>query len=144
MKTLRQSIVSRVGLGLIVTAFSACAANGNPLTNPTEFDSMVPGWQSRFSIDWHVAPGPDGTNRLSGRIVSHYGQHAEPFRVLGMALDASGKVVGQRIEWVPGGVPGYSQTYFEIDRLAVAASYRVTVWDYYFIQGGKMISQRIE
>jgi hypothetical protein len=25
-----------------------------------------------------------------------------------MAVDSSGKVIGQRIEWVPGGVPGFA------------------------------------
>jgi hypothetical protein len=51
-----------------------------------------------------------------------------------MAVDSSGKVIGQRIEWVPGGVPGFTQVYFEIGHLARAASYRVTVWDYTFIE----------
>jgi len=52
-----------------------------------------------------------------------------PFRILGMAVDSSGKVVAQRIEWVPGGVPGFGSVYFEIDHLPAAPSYRVTVWD---------------
>lgn len=134
MRVSRRSTVSWVLLGVIVAAVSACAGQGNPLMGPTEFDSMVPGWQSKFSLDWKIAPAPDGTNRLYGRIASHYGQHAAPFRVLGMALDASGKVIGQRIEWVPGGVPGFTEVYFEVDRLAVAASYRVTVWDYSFVE----------
>lgn len=134
MITLPRSIVWRVGLALIVAAVSVRSAQGNALTSPTEFDTMVPGWESKFSLDWKVEAARDGTNRLYGRVVSHYGQHAAPFRVLGMALDAAGKVVGQRIEWVPGGVPGFTNVYFEIDRLAVAASYRVTVWDYTFVE----------
>ena len=71
---------------------------------------------------------------MYGRVSSHYGQHASPFRVLGMAVDQGGKVVGQRIAGVPGGVPGFTQAYFEIDHLAAAASYKVTVWDYTFIE----------
>jgi hypothetical protein len=94
----------------------------------------VPGWESKFSIAWKSEPARDGTNRVYGRIASHYGQHASPFRVLGMAVDDSGKVVAQRVEWVPGGVPGFTDVYFEIDHLVVAASYRVTVWDYTFIE----------
>jgi len=69
-----------------------------------------------------------------GRIYSHYGQHASPFRVLGMAVDQGGTVVGRRIEWVPAGVPGFTQVYFEIDHLAVAVSCKVTVWVYSFIE----------
>jgi len=53
--------------------------------------------------------------------------------VLGMAVDSSGKVIGQRIEWVPGGIPGFAQAYFEIGHLPAAPTYRVTVWDYTFV-----------
>jgi len=65
--------------------------------------------------------------------MSHYGEYASPFRVLGMAVDSSGKVIGQRIEWVPGGIPGFAQAYFEIGHLPAAPTYRVTVWDYTFV-----------
>jgi hypothetical protein len=134
MRMLWSSLVSRVTLSVIAIVVSACAIAGNPLTGPTEFDSLSPGWQSKFSVDWKVAPSQGGTNRLYGRITSHWGQYASPFRVLGMAMDSSGKVVAQRIQWVPGGVPGFSSVYFEIDHLLVAASYRVTVWDYTLLE----------
>jgi hypothetical protein len=134
MRMLPRSLICWVTLGVITVAVSACASIGNPLTDSTEFDSLMPGWESKFSIHWNVAPAQDGTNRLYGRITSHYGQYASPFRVLGMAVDSSGKVVAQRIEWVPSGVPGFGQVYFEIDHLAVAPSYRVTVWDYTLLE----------
>ena len=134
MKMLPRSILFWLELGLIALTVSACATAANPLTGPTAFDTLVPGWESKFRLDWRVEPAQDGTSRLYGQVSSHYGQHAEPFRVLGMAVDSSGKVIGQRIEWVPGGVPGFAQAYFEIGRLAGAASYRVTVWDYTLIE----------
>ena len=134
MRMPARSLVSWVTLGVITVAFSACASIGNPLTGPTEFDSLAPGWQSKFSVDWKVAPSQDGTDRVYGRITSHWGQYASPVRVLGMAVDSSGKVVAQRIEWVPGGVPGFGSVYFEIDHLPVAPSYRVTVWDYTILE----------
>jgi len=134
MRMLPRSLLSWVTLGVITVAVSACASTGNPLTSPTEFDSLAPGWQSKYSVAWDVAPSPDGTNRVYGRITSHWGQYASPFRVLGMAVDSSGKVVAQRIEWVPGGVPGFASVYFEIDRLPAAPSYRVTVWDYTLLE----------
>jgi len=134
MRTLPKSIVAWVEVGLIVLVVSACATAANPLTSPTEFDTLVPGWESKFSIAWKSEPERDGTNRVYGRISSHYGQYASPLRVLGMAVDDSGKVIAQRVEWVPGGVPGFTDVYFEIRHLVVAASYRVTVWDYSFIE----------
>jgi hypothetical protein len=133
MKRRPRFIVSWITLGLLAAAVSGCASVGNPLTQTTEYDTLVPGWESKFSIEWKAQPEPDGTSLLYGRIASHTGEYASPFRVLGMALDSSGKVVGQRIEWVPEGLPGFAQVYFEIRRLPAAPSYRVTVWDYTFI-----------
>ena len=134
MKALPASIVSWIECALIAVVVSACATGGDPLTSRTEYDTLVPGWESKFTLDFKVDHAEDGTSRVYGRIYSHYGQHASPFRVLGMAVDSSGKVIGQRIEWVPGGVPGFTQVYFEIGHLAVAASYKVTVWDYTLIE----------
>jgi len=134
MKILPRTLASWGALCMIAFGASTCANASNPLTSPTEFDSLVPGWQSKFTLEWKAQPAKDGTSLVYGRIHSHYGQHASPFRVLGMAVDASGKVIGQRIEWVPGGVPGFGDVYFQIDRLASAASYRVTVWDFNFIE----------
>lgn len=134
MRPLPKSIVSWIGLALIAVVVSACATGGDPLTSRTEYETLMPGWESKFTLDWKVEPAQDGTSRLYGRVSSHYGQYAEPFRVLGLAVDQGGKVVGQRIAWVPGGVPGFAQVYFEIGPLAGAASYRVTVWDYTLLE----------
>jgi hypothetical protein len=134
MKTARKSIVAWLGLGAICLLASACATASNPLTSTTQFDSLVPGWQSKFALDWKAEPARDGSSVLYGRVSSQYGQYASPFRVLGMAVDSSGKVIAQRIEWVPGGVPGFTQVYFQIDKMVAAASYRVTVWDYSFLE----------
>jgi hypothetical protein len=133
MRSLRRPTVW-VGLGAIALLVSACATASNPLTSTTQFDTLVPGWQSKFALDWKTEPAPDGSTVVYGRVSSQYGQFASPFRVLGMAVDSSGRVVGQRVEWVPGGVPGFNQVYFQIDHMVAAASYRVTVWDYTFIE----------
>ncbi len=134
MRLRPRTIVTWIKLGLLAAAVPACASVSNPLTQTTEYDTLMPGWESKFSIEWKAQPEPDGTSRLYGRIASHYGEYASPFRVLGMAVDSSGKVIGQRIEWVTGGVPGFTQAYFEIGHLPAAPSYRVTVWDYTFIE----------
>jgi len=134
MRARPKSIITWVEVGLFAVVVSACATAANPLTSTTEFDTLMPGWESKFSITWKSEPARDATNRVYGRIASHYGQYASPFRVLGMAVDDSGKVVAQRVAWVPGGVPGFTDVYFEIDHLVVAASYRVTVWDYTIIE----------
>ena len=135
MKPLSRAIVTWVTLGLILAGASASASAGDPLTQTTEYDTLMPGWQSKFSVEWKVQPEPGGTSLVYGRVASHYGQFASPFRVLGMAIDSSGKVIGQRVEWVAGGVPGFAQVYFQIGHLPAAPTYKVTVWDYNFIEG---------
>ena len=133
MRSLRRPTVW-VGLGAIALLVSACATASDPMTSTTQFDTLVPGWESKYALDWKTESAPDGSTVLYGRVLSQYGLFASPFRVLGMAIDSSGRVVGQRVEWVPGGVPGFNQTYFQINHMVAAASYRVTVWDYTFIE----------
>ena len=135
VKTRRGSIVSWGRFGLIAMVLSACATAGDPLTRHTEFDTMVPGWEYKYALDWKVQPAQDGTGLVYGHASSKYGEFAGSFRVLGMAVDSSGKVIGQRIAVVPGGVPGFGSAYFQVGPLPAAASYRVTVWDYYSAYG---------
>ena len=94
----------------------------------------MPGWESKFSVEWKDTPAQDGSRLLFGRVTSRYGQYAEPFLLLGQALDSSENVVSQRVERVPGGVPGFNSTYYEISRMVAADHYRVTVWSYSFIE----------
>jgi hypothetical protein len=131
----RKLMIAWLGLGAICLLVSACATASDPLTRTTEFDSLVPGWQSKFALAWKVEPARDGSSIVYGTVSSQYGEFAARFRVLGIAMDSSGKVIGQRIGVVPGGVPGFTDVYFEIDKMVAAASYRVTVWDYSFIEG---------
>lgn len=129
-----RAALARIAAAVFAAALSGCASVGSPLTQTTEYDTLVPGWESKFSIEWQAQPESGGTTLLYGRVTSRYGEYASPFRVLGMAVDSSGAVIGQRIEWVPGGVPGFAHAYFEIGHLPAAASYKVTIWDYTFIQ----------
>ena len=92
------------------TATSGAAARGvSPSTT-----TLMAGWQQKFELDWQAKPGPDGTQRIQGYIVSRHGHSAEPVRVLVQVLDASGAAMDYRIAWIPGGVPGFGRAYFEV------------------------------
>ena len=134
MRQLSRSIVALGRLGLITLAITACATGGDGLAPTASFTTLMPGWESKFSVDWKVTPAPDGSQLIFGRVTSHYGQYAEPFLLLGQALDSSENVVSQRVERVPGGVPGFNSTYYEISRMAAADHYRVTVWSYGWVE----------
>ena len=132
--SMTRSILALARLGLVAVAITACATGGDSLSPSAAFTTLMPGWETKFSVEWKVAPGEDGSRLLFGRVTSRYGQYAEPMILLGQALDASENVVSQRVERVPGGVPGFNSTYFEISRLAAADHYKVTVWAYSFIE----------
>ena len=122
-------------LSLLAVVMTACATGGTGGIAPSAtFTTLMPGWETKFSVDWKVAPAPDGSQVVFGRVTSRYGQYAEPFVLLGQALDASNNLVSQRVERVPGGVPGFNSTYYEIRRMAAADHYNVTVWSYSFVE----------
>jgi hypothetical protein len=131
---LSASMLALARLGFLAVAVTACATGGDQLTPSASFSTLMPGWESKFSVEWKVTPVPDGSRLIFGRVTSRYGQYAEPMMLLGQALDGSENVVSQRVERVPGGVPGFNSTYFEISRMAAADHYKVTVWAYSFIE----------
>jgi hypothetical protein len=134
MTSVARSLLALVRLGLVALTITACATGGD--TPSASFTTLMPDWESKFSVEWKVTSGQDGSRLLYGRVISRYGQYAVPVILLGQALDASENVVNQRVERVPGGVPGFNSTYFEINRMAAADHYKVTVWAYSLIQEG--------
>jgi hypothetical protein len=134
MRFVSRSIAALARFGLIALAVTACATGGDGLAPSASFTTLMPGWESKFSVDWKVTPAPDGSQLIFGRVTSRYGQYAEPFLLLGQSLDPSENVVSQRVERVPGGVPGFNSTYYEISRMVAADHYRVTVWSYSWVE----------
>jgi hypothetical protein len=92
------------------------------------------GWERHFSLEWTVEPEKGGERRLSGYVYNHHGEFALSVQLLAQALDPAGAVVGQRIERVPQGVGGFGRTYFEVPHLPPSDNYRVTVWEYTWLQ----------
>lgn len=123
-----------VRLALIAVAVTACANVGGYLVPSGSTTTLMAGWERHFAIDWTTEPEAGGARRVVGHVSGLQGEGAEPVRLLAQALDSSGAVVGQRIGWLTGGVNGFQRVYFEIPNLPSAARYRVTVWDYTFIQ----------
>jgi len=131
MNMTARSIVSAALLGLATVGTSACASLNSPAITPSaSTTTLMYGWEHWFKLDWSTDRQPGGDMRIRGYITNDWGAAAEPLRLLGQALDASGAVVGQQIVWVPEGVGGYQRAYFEIRHLPVADHYRVSVWDY--------------
>jgi hypothetical protein len=125
-----------LGAGVtLVTLVIAVGANGVSNIAPSaSVTTLMAGWERYFQLKWSEEGETGGTHRIRGYVVSQYGVYAVNVRLLGQALGSSGDVVGQQIAWVPGGIPGNGQVYFEIPHLPAADHYRVSVWDYTFHQ----------
>ena len=126
------TVVRFAALGLIVLTAAACATTGAepPLSSPATTTLMY-GWERHFALEWTAEPE---RGRVSGYLHNRNGENALSVRVLAQALDASGAVVGQRIQAIPGGVGGFGRAYFTLANLPAANSYRVSVWDYTWFQ----------
>ena len=126
MRTMK---VGWAALAVILVATAAWTFPPHPVPK-APIDTLMEGWQSRFSIDYAVEPRANQTNRISGYVINHSGSDIDHLRVLAQEFDASGQVIGKQMRWVVGGIGPDDRGYFEINDVPTAASYRVTVWDY--------------
>lgn len=118
---------------LVLAAAGGCAT---PDTTPSAtVTTLMPGSERFFRINWDVRPERADTRRLSGYVENTWGEAVDRVQLLGQALDPSGAVVGQRLQWVMGAIPGFGRAYYEIPGMPAAEHYRVTVWAYDRIQG---------
>jgi hypothetical protein len=133
--TARVRAILGAGLvALVALTAAACGAVGSSLYPSGTTTTLMVGWDHWFKLQWSVEPAADGDRSIHGYITNEYGGPAEPVRLLGQALDTSDAVVGQRIVFIPEGVGGFDRAYFEISHLPLADHYRVSVWDYTFLQ----------
>jgi len=122
-------------VGLVVLTAVACATTGDqPPLSSAATTTLVYGWERHFTVEWTAEPQRIDTRQVTGYVYNRNGETAMTLRVLAQALDASGTVVGQRIQAIPGGVGGFGRAYFTVPNLPQANSYRVSVWDYTWFQ----------
>jgi hypothetical protein len=122
-------------LAVVATMVAATACATAETTPSATVTTLMPDAERWFRINWDVRPERDGARRLSGYVENTYGEAAARVQLLGQALDASGALVGQRLQWVHGAIPGFGRVYYEIPGMPAADHYRVSVWAYERIQG---------
>src|SRR5438093_6873877 len=103
MKPVPKSMFTVVRVGLIAVVLTACGLTTHYPAPSGPMTTLIPGWERFFTIQWTVEPEREGSRRLDGYVYHHYGEYAADLRLLVQSLDASGRVVDQRIIWVPGG-----------------------------------------
>ena len=116
--------------GLVVallagTAAMGCATPG--LTPSASVTTAVQGWEHYFRLEWTPTVRPNDV-AIDGYVYNAHGAPAGNVRLLVQALDTANNVVDQKLTWVPGVVPNFGRSYFEVSGLPRADHYRVTVW----------------
>lgn len=118
----------------VIVATAACGTTGASPPLTMSATTLTAGWEQHFTLEWTADPGKNGARRVAGYIHNRHGEFAMNVRVLAQALDPAGAIVGQRIAWVVGGVPGFGRAYFQVTSLPVAENYRVSIWEYTWLQ----------
>jgi hypothetical protein len=128
---MRRAVVAALMLAAMVTG---CATSD--ITPSATVTTLMPDSERWFKLSWEATPEKSGDlRRLRGYVENTYGEAAGRVQLLGQGLDNSGNLVGQKLWWLTGVVPGFGRTYFEIPNMPKADTYRVTVWSYERIQG---------
>ena len=121
---------------LIAVLLLSTACSTSAVTPSASVSTTQPVWPQYFTLEWSPEPAGPGSSRIAGYLSSNSKAFpAANIQLLGQALDASGSVVGQRLAWVPGVLPPNGRIYFTIDGLPPADAYRVSVWNWEFLQG---------
>lgn len=116
-----------VGLALLVALATVDGAAGQSLT------PLVLGWERFFTLTWEA--GQDrGQPIVGGYIKNDAGFAARRVQLLVESVDASGRVTGQRVSWLGSALTPGMRAYFEAPAPPPAATYRVSVFAYDWVQ----------
>lgn len=114
----------------VLVAGLSAVAQGAALLAPLVVDG-----ERYFQVEWQAAD-TNGKPTVWGRIRNEYGFPARKVRLLVDSLDAAGAVTAQTITHVPFDLTPGTGAYFEARLPARAASYRVTVYQWEWMQAG--------
>jgi hypothetical protein len=116
-----------IALILAFSSTSVLAQSAKPLI------PLVVNGERYFKLQWEAADR-SGRPTVQGSIFNDYGVPAGKIRVLVDSLDAAGGVTAQTIGYVPGELMGGTRSYFEVPVPARAATYRVAIFQWEWMQ----------
>jgi hypothetical protein len=92
-----------------------------------------------FRVNWTVTPDEheQGKARISGYVYNNNGDPADQVQLRITALDAAGAPGASVVEPIDETVPAFDRAYFDVKVPVQAASYRVTVESFNFLEGVK-------
>lgn len=110
----------------------ACSQAAGPL------EPLVVGWERIFKLDWEAAQA-GGRPVVRGYVANDSPYSVTRIQLLVEALDESGRVLGQRVGWVPGAMAGFDRRYFELPAPQPAPAYRVRVFAFDRIESPSLL-----
>lgn len=119
---------------LTVSALLLSAASV-PAQAPARLAPLVVDGERYFKLQWEAADHA-GRPEVHGSIANEFGFAARKVRLLIDSLDGAGGVTAQTIAYVPGDLMPGSRYYFQARVPDRAASYRVLVFEWEWIQAG--------
>ena len=119
-----------LGLGLLLAAPGVAPAR--------ELQPLTRGWEQHFSVTWDTVQR-QGRVGVDGYVINRSPYRVGRVRVLVDSLDDAGRIVDQKISWVPGELSGDSRLYFNVS-VTPAAQYRVRVFSYDRIEEARVMS----
>jgi len=124
------ALVLMLGMGLTATvpAVGLRTASAQDQAQATAADQS-------FLVNWTASPAALGESRITGYIYNNYGDAADQVQLRITEFDASGQPIASFIKLVDEIVPAFDQTYFDVLVPGQAASYRVAVESFNFLEG---------
>lgn len=133
MRRVERRAPKRVPVLVVAALLSVLAAEADVAAQ--RLTPHFPAWERYFTVSWETFERR-GRPHLSGYVVNRYGEPAARIQLLVEALDSSGQIVAQRMEWLGGDLGAFSRVYFEVPVPQPASSYRVSVFAFDFLQFG--------
>ena len=115
-------------LALALTVASTCAW-GAMTSSPSGIDD-------RLRLEWEAVQSGRGRPVVEGYLYNEYKRPATNVVMLVESLDGDGRVTGRAISLLPGTVPAFGRTYFEVPLKSAGASYRIAVTSFEWYAGG--------
>jgi hypothetical protein len=98
--------------------------------------SSPSGIDSRLRFEWEASQSRSGRPVIAGYLYNDNRRAANNVVLLVETLEPSGQVVDHAIRVLPGIVPVFGRTYFEVPVKAAGASYRITVTSFEWLCDG--------
>jgi hypothetical protein len=121
------TIVGRA-IGALALALSM-AGHAGAVTAPSGIDP-------RLRLEWDVSRTRSGRPGIQGYVYNDYMRSANNVRLLVETLDDQGRVIARAYGYVFGVVPSFNRTAFDVPIKQEGASYRVTVTNFDWRDGG--------